>query len=106
MALKITSDNFEKEVLNSSEPVLVDFWADWCQPCRMLAPTIDELDAEDNGIKVGKVNVDEEVQLAYDFNVRSIPTVVCFKNGKAAAKTVGVQSKEELLKLVWDNSGD
>ena len=105
MAMKITSENFESAVLNSEEPVLVDFWAEWCMPCQMLAPVLDEISEEDNGIKVGKVNVDEEMQLAMQFKVSSIPMLVLFKDGKAVAKTVGVQPKEEILRMVAENNG-
>lgn len=105
MAMKITSENFESAVLNSEEPVLVDFWAEWCVPCQMLAPVLDEISEEDNGVKVGKVNVDEEMQLAMEFKVSSIPMLVLFKDGKAVAKTVGVQPKEEILRMVAENNG-
>lgn len=105
MAMKITSENFESVVLNSEEPVLVDFWAEWCVPCQMLAPVLDEISEEDNGVKVGKVNVDEEMQLAMEFKVSSIPMLVLFKDGKAVAKTVGVQPKEEILRMVAENNG-
>lgn len=106
MAMKITMENFESAVLKSDEPVLVDFWAEWCVPCQMLAPVLDEISDEDNGIKVGKVNVDEEIQLAMEFKVSSIPMLVLFKDGKAVAKTVGIQSKEEILKIVEESNGN
>lgn len=106
MALKITSENFDKEVLNSKEPVLVDFWADWCGPCQMLAPIIEEIYEEDHGIKVGKINVDEEMQLALEFDVRSIPMLVLFKNGEAVEKSIGFQGKEEILKMIEGHNGN
>ena len=96
----LTAENFEKEVLQSEKPVLIDFWAAWCGPCRMLAPVIDELAAENDGIKVCKVNVDEEESLAAAFGIMSIPTVVAFKNGKLVNQAVGVQNKQALLQLL------
>lgn len=96
----LTSENFEKEVLQSAKPVLVDFWASWCGPCRMLAPVIDELAEENDGIKVCKVNVDEQEELAAAFGIMSIPTVLAFKNGKAINQAVGVQSKQMLLQML------
>ena len=100
-ALHFTKDNFEKEVLQSDVPVLVDFWATWCMPCRMLAPVIEEIASENEGkIKVGKVNVDENPDLARKYRVMSIPTVLVFKNGELTATSVGVDSKENILKLL------
>ena len=97
MSTIITKDNFESEVTNSSIPVLVDFWADWCGPCRMLAPVIDELAGEYEGrVKVGKVNVDEQPQLAAQFGVASIPTLILFRDGKATATSVGVRPKAQI----------
>ncbi len=99
--IKITAENFEKEVLASEIPVLLDFWATWCGPCRMLAPVVEELAAEYDGrIKVGKVNVDEEHSLANAFRIESIPTVLLLKNGKAEKASVGYRPKEELKKLL------
>ena len=97
MAMEITMDNFEQEVLNSDVPVMSDFWATWCMPCKMLAPVIEELAEEANGAyKVGKIDVDRSPSLAAQFGVMSIPTVIVFKNGKAAEKSVGVVPKNQL----------
>ena len=101
MEYTFTTENFETEVLRSDVPVLVDFWATWCMPCRMLAPVIEEIASENEGkIKVGKVNVDENPDLARKYRVRSIPTVLVFKNGELTATSVGVDSKENILKLL------
>lgn len=101
MEYTFTTDNFETEVLGSDVPVLVDFWATWCMPCRMLAPVIEEIASENEGkIKVGKVNVDENPDLARKYLVMSIPTVLVFKNGELTATSVGVDSKENILKLL------
>lgn len=101
MEVKINESNFKEEVLNSSKPVLVDFWATWCGPCKMLSPVIEEIAAEKSEtLKVGKVNVDEEPALATQFGVISIPMLVLFKNGKAVRTSVGYQPKEEILKFI------
>ena len=95
--LKITDKNFNKEVLLSKQPVLIDFWAPWCAPCRMMNPVIEQLAAEYAGkVKVGKINVDEEAELAQTFRVMSIPTIVLIKDGKVVKQVVGVSSKIEL----------
>ena len=98
--IKITQDNFEAEVLKSDKPVLLDFWATWCMPCQMLSPVIDQIADEQPSIKVGKVNIDEEPGLAASFGVMSIPTLVVMMDGKPAAKTMGVQPKASVLKLL------
>jgi len=97
--LTITNENFKSEVLESDKPVLVDFWAPWCGPCRMLGPVVSELAEEHPEFKVGKVNVDDEPELAQEFNVMSIPFVATFKDGKLHKSSVGVQPKESLLSL-------
>ncbi|MBI2099248.1 thioredoxin [Candidatus Uhrbacteria bacterium] len=106
MEIVLTEKNFDQEVIKSNEIVLVDFWAPWCGPCRMLGPVIEELAKEwsGKGVKIGKVNVDEEPALARDYGIMSIPTLIFFKNGKSVNQTVGAQAKEkieaELKKLV------
>lgn len=98
--LTITKENFEEEVLKSELPVLVDFWAPWCGPCRMLAPTVAQIAEEYEGkVKVGKVNVDDEGELAAQFGIASIPTVMVFKNGEVTGTSVGVRPKAQLVAM-------
>ena len=98
--LNITSANFEEMVLNNPKPVLLDFWATWCGPCRMIAPIVEEIAAEREDILVGKVNVDEEMELAVKFGIISIPTLIVMKNGEVANKAVGYMPKAEILNLL------
>ncbi|MGI6074894.1 MAG: thioredoxin [Pyramidobacter sp.] len=98
--IDLTPENFQSEVLQSAVPVLVDFWAPWCAPCRAFSPVIEEIAEEATGFKVGKVNVDDQPELAAAFKVMSIPTLILFKNGAPAARTVGLQSKEKVLELL------
>ena len=98
--IKITNDNFQSEVIKSEKPVLIDFFATWCGPCRMVAPIIEEIANERDDVKVGKVNVDDEGELASAFGIVSIPTIVLIKNGKVEGKLVGYHPKEEILELL------
>lgn len=98
--LTITKENFESEVLQANKPVLVDFWAAWCGPCRALSPVVDEIASEREDVVVGKINVDEQPELAQQFGVMSIPTLIVFKNGQAAEKSVGVVPKENILAML------
>ena len=97
MHIELTSANFETEVLSSDKPVIVDFWAEWCGPCRMMSPIIDEIAEEREDVKVCKVNVDDEPDLANQFEVSAIPTVLCLKGGEVAGTSIGFKPKEGLL---------
>ena len=96
----ITSANFEEEVIRSDKPVLVDFWATWCGPCRMLAPVIEEISEERNDIKVCKIDVDEEPGLAAEYGIQSIPTLIVFKDGKPVKKSIGVRPKDDIIAML------
>ena len=96
----ITGDNFEEEVLKSEKEVLVDFWASWCGPCRMLSPLVDEVAEERTDIKVGKINVDDQPALAQKFGIMSIPTLLVFRNGEVVNESVGAIPKQMILQLL------
>ena len=98
--IHITKENFESIVKNSTKPVLIDFWATWCGPCKMIAPFIEEIAAERDDIIVGKIDVDQEMELAMQFRITSIPTLVLVKNGETAATMVGYRPKADILKLL------
>ena len=103
MEIKLTKDNFDAEVINSNIPVLVDFWAAWCGPCRMIAPVIESIAEKFDGrIKVGKVNVDEEPEISLEYNIASIPTVMIFKNGEEVSKSIGYSDEAEIEQLVLE----
>ena len=99
-AINISKNNFHSEVLQSDRPVLLDFWAPWCGPCRMVGPILDEIAREQAGIKVGKVNVDEQPELAGQFGIMSIPTLVVMKNGKVVNQALGARPKDQILALL------
>jgi len=98
--MNITKNSFQEEVMNSSAPVLLDFWAPWCGPCRMVGPILEEIAAERSDVKVCKINVDEEMELAAKFGVVSIPTLVVIKNGEVTAKSVGAKPKTQILSML------
>ena len=98
-AIELTTQNFNEEVLQSDVPVMVDFWASWCGPCMMMSPVVEQIEKEHPEIKVGKVNVDEEMVLAQKFMVVSIPTLILFKNGKPEITSIGFKGKEELEEI-------
>ena len=98
--ININKNNFQDEVMHSDKPVLLDFWASWCGPCRMVSPIVDEIAAERSDIKVGKINVDEQPELAAQFGVMSIPTLVVMKNGNIANQAVGARSKVQILAML------
>lgn len=98
--IAITKENFHKEVMLSEKPVLIDFWAPWCGPCRMVGPLVDEIAEERDDIKVGKINVDEEPELAAQFQIMSIPTLMVFKDGEVVSKTMGARPKAQIDALI------
>lgn len=98
--VNITVENFEAEVVNSDKPVLVDFWASWCGPCQMLSPLVDQVAEEVTSVKVGKVNVDEQPDLAVKFGVMSIPMLILFENGEAVKKSIGAIPKSQILDFI------
>ena len=98
--ITITKENFQSEVVQSDKPVLLDFWATWCGPCRMVSPIVDQIADERSDIKVGKINVDEQPELAQQFRIISIPTLVVMKDGQIANKAVGAMPKEDILALL------
>ena len=100
MITTVTKENFDQEVLMAKEPVLVDFWAAWCMPCKMLSPIVDQVASERSDVKVCKINIDDEGELAKRYGVMSIPTLIVFKNGEITNKSIGLISKEDILALL------
>lgn len=100
MTLKVTKENFKQEVINADKPVLVDFYATWCGPCKMLSPVIEQISNERSDVKVVKIDVDEQVELARQFGIMSIPTIMVIKDGKVASTTLGFKSKEAILAML------
>ena len=104
-AMNINKNNFQNEVMNADKPVLLDFWASWCAPCRMVVPIIEEIASEREDIKVGKVNVDEQPELANKFGIMSIPTLVVMKNGKIVQQVSGARPKDAILGMLFNGGG-
>ena len=98
--IKLTKDNFDQEVMQSDKPVLVDFYADWCGPCKMMGPVVEEIANEETGVKVCKINIDEEMAVAQKYGVMSIPTFIAFKNGEIAGKQIGAVPKSKLQDMI------
>lgn len=103
MVIKVNSENFETEVLKSEKTVLIDFYADWCGPCKMLSPIVEQVASENNNIKVVKINIDDEQDLAVNYGIMSIPTLVVIKNGQEVDRAVGVIPKSEVKELIKNN---
>ena len=103
-AININKNNFQNEVMNADKPVLLDFWASWCAPCRMVVPIIEEIASEREDIKVGKINVDEQPELASKFGIMSIPTLVVMKNGKIGQQVSGARPKDAILKMLFNDT--
>jgi thioredoxin 1 len=101
--LTVTDENFETEVLKSDKPVLVDFWATWCGPCRAVAPVLDQIAEENDKVRIAKLNVDEQQKIAFQFQVSSIPTFILFKDGKMADRTMGMMPKQAFEKFIERN---